>query len=116
MKLIIAGSRHLTDIDSEGIQDFINFLGIENITEVVCGGAKGIDAAGKLWAEENGIHVEPFPAEWEQYGKAAGHIRNKQMADYADELLVIWNGKSAGSANMKSTMEKINKPVHVGTF
>ena len=116
MKLIIAGSRHLTDIDSEGIQAFITFLGIKNITEVVCGMAPGIDSAGKQWAEDNGIHVEPFPAEWDTYGKAAGPIRNKQMAEYADELLIIWNGKSPGSANMKATMEKLGKPVHEGTF
>lgn len=42
MKLIIAGSRHLT-LDAEGVQAFINFLGIENISEVVSGKAKGID-------------------------------------------------------------------------
>jgi len=116
MKLIIAGSRHLTDIDSEGIQAFINFLGIENITEVVCGCARGIDTAGELWAKENNIPVKPFPAEWDLYGKAAGHIRNKQMAEYGDELLIIWNGKSKGSFNMKQNMEKLDKPVHEGTF
>jgi len=115
MRLIIAGSRHLT-LDVEGIQAFINYLGITDITEVVCGMAPGIDAAGKLWAESNNIPVEPFPAEWETYGKAAGHIRNKQMADYGDELLVIWNGKSPGSRNMKTTMEKLGKKVHEGTF
>lgn len=116
MKLIIAGSRHLT-LDVEGIQAFINYLGIENITEVVCGMARGIDTSGRLWAEANGIPVKPFPAEWDKYGnKAAGPIRNKQMADYGDELLLIWNQKSSGSANMKMNMEKLGKPVHEGTF
>ena len=115
MRLIIAGSRHLS-LDVEGIQAFINYLGIENITEVVCGKAKGIDTSGELWAKANGIPVQPFPAEWDQYGKAAGHIRNKAMAEYGDELLIIWNQKSRGSANMIQNMDKLGKPVHEGTF
>jgi hypothetical protein len=115
MKLIIAGSRHLT-LDVDGIQAFINFLGIENITEVVCGMAHGIDTSGRLWAEANGIPVTPFPAEWSEYGKAAGYIRNKAMGEYGDELLLIWNQESKGSYNMKEIMEKAGKPVHEGTF
>jgi len=53
-----------------------------------------------------------FPADWDTHGRAAGPIRNKQMAEYGDALLLIWDGESRGSANMKSNMKKLGKPVY----
>ena len=110
MKVIIAGSRHMPedyDLLNKGI-----IASKFNITEVVCGMARGADTWGKKWAFPN-IPVAEFPALWNQHGKAAGYIRNKQMADYADAALVfIWNG-SRGSQNMIDTMRKLDKPVFV---
>lgn len=80
--------------------------------EIVSGGASGIDACGEMFAQSIGIPVKIFEADWKTHGKAAGPIRNKEMAEYADILLLIWNGKSRGSANMKHQMEKLNKPIH----
>lgn len=59
-----------------------------------------------------GISIKKFPADWDLHGKAAGPIRNRQMAKYADCLLLIWDGKSRGSMNMKQEMERIGKPVY----
>jgi hypothetical protein len=83
-----------------------------DITEVVSGGSKGIDFLGELFAQSYDIHLKEFPADWETHNKAAGPIRNKQMAEYADALLLIWNGESKGSKNMKETMIKLGKPVY----
>jgi uncharacterized phage-like protein YoqJ len=60
----------------------------------------GVDGLGRRFGEENKIPVKPFPANWDKYGKGAGFIRNKQMADYAEAAIVIWDGESRGSANM----------------
>ena len=111
MKLIIAGGRNITDLESESIQAFINFLEIEGITEIVSGGAKGVDKAGEIYAHVHNIPCQVFPAEWNKYGKAAGPIRNSVMANYGDALLIIWDGKSRGSADMKQRMTKLSKPV-----
>jgi hypothetical protein len=46
--------------------------------------------------------VKSFPADWRLYGRSAGMIRNRQMANYADALLAIWDGRSPGTANMIS--------------
>ena len=81
-------------------------------TTIVCGMAKGIDSSGRAWAKFMLLPWQEFPANWSMYGKGAGHIRNKAMADYADALLLIWDGTSKGSANMKKTMEKLGKPVY----
>lgn len=116
MKLIIAGSRTLS-FSCYGIQGLIyTILGAFPLPlEVVSGGAKGIDESGEEFVKlikEDTIFLTRFPADWDKHGKAAGPIRNKQMADYADALLLIWDGKSKGSANMKTTMQKLNKPIY----
>ncbi len=115
MKLIIAGSR---DVPARLCETFIldAFYGRvpvavrDSITEVVHGGCRGIDQeAGRLF-KEYGVKV--FPADWTTHGRAAGPIRNRQMAEYADALLLIWDGKSRGSANMKKEMGSLGKPVY----
>lgn len=84
-----------------------------NITEVVCGMAAGADSYGRKWATERVIPVAKFPADWNTYGKAAGGIRNQQMADYADALIVfIYNG-SRGSVDMLRRMESAGKPCFI---
>lgn len=114
MKLIIAGSRTI-DLS---IGDFDEYFYRFNLsvdpedTEIISGTAKGVDIAGERYAKERSLPVHRFPADWGKYGKGAGHIRNKQMAEYADALLLIWDGKSKGSYNMKMTMLKLNKPVY----
>jgi hypothetical protein len=110
MKLIIAGGRNLVQ-RPEDIGEEIDWLGIGLPTEVVSGGANGIDKCGEVWAKRNKIPVKVFEADWRLLGKAAGPIRNHAMAEYADALLLIWNGVSAGSRNMKKNMEALGKPV-----
>lgn len=51
-------------------------------------------------ANEQGIPVVEFPADCKLHRKAAGPIRNEQMAQYADALILVWDGKSAGSSSM----------------
>ena len=100
MKVIIAGSR---TISNRGLirqaMDDSEF----KIDEAVCGMARGVDSEARWIAMFRGIPVKEFPANWGLYGKRAGHIRNAQMADYADALILIWDGKSRGSANMLNT-------------
>jgi hypothetical protein len=112
MKVIIAGSRHMPFSAYPLIQQAIDASGFQ-VDEVVCGMAKGADTFGMKWAYHAGIPVKKFPADWETHGKAAGPIRNSEMRDYADALIVfIWDG-SRGSANMLAQMEKVGKPCYV---
>jgi hypothetical protein len=114
VKLIIAGSRTLWP-SSKFIWDSILMLKIAShgtITEEVCGGAEGVDTEGQHWASHYNVPVKIFRADWDKHGKAAGPIRNKQMAEYGDVLLLIWDGESRGSANMKKQMQGLNKPVY----
>ncbi len=99
MKVIIAGSRSITDanvlLKAVAEADF-------DITEVVSGGAKGVDRLGELYAKLKGITVKQFLPAWGGYaGNRAGHVRNGQMAQYADALIAITTGpESKGTAHM----------------
>jgi hypothetical protein len=115
MKLIIAGSRAFNfdhDFIHEAIYAVNNYQRGFIDLEIVSGGAQGIDSTAKKYAQTWEKPYTEFPADWETHGKAAGPIRNKQMAEYADALLLIWDGESRGSASIKNEMLKLNKPVY----
>ena len=111
MKLIIAGSRTLNP-NTAIINSLLGMFKLYTITEVISGTARGVDRSGETFAHLCNTEIKRFPANWDEHGKGAGYIRNKQMADYADALLLIWDGESKGSANMKQNMEKLGKPVY----
>lgn len=109
MKLIIAGSRDI-QTDYENIVEILEQYAPETVTEVVSGCARGMDTFGEYWAKDNDYPITRMPADWKQFGKAAGPIRNKQMAKYADMAIVVHNGTN-GSINMVEQMRKLGKPV-----
>ncbi len=97
MKTIIAGGRDVKKIDY--IRQAVTQSEFE-ITEIVSGGAPGADWLGELWAAENKIPLRRFNADWGRHGKAAGPIRNREMANYGEALIAVWDGKSKGTKNM----------------
>lgn len=104
MKTIIAGSRNY-----DSYNDFLlSMCGVEDldVTEVVSGGCRGVDKLGERWARVEGLPVKTFPADWEKHGKAAGPIRNKQMAEYANALIAFWDSKSRGTKSMIDLAKK----------
>lgn len=110
MKVIIAGGR---DIENHSlVQMAIEAAGFY-FSEVVSGGARGVDYVGAALAALHGVPVRIYEAEWRQHGKAAGPMRNRKMAEYADALIAVWDGKSRGTKNMIEEMERMEKPVFV---
>lgn len=99
-KTIIAGSRTIDDYAE--LEKAIVDSGLE-ISFVISGNASGVDKMGERWAREHARSLSGlwiFKADWEKYGKRAGHIRNKEMSEVADALILLWDGYSRGSANM----------------
>lgn len=112
MRVIIAGSRY--GISYETVARYTQLCPIRlSIAEIVSGCANGVDAHGERWAEENGIPIKLFPADWQKYGKQAGIIRNIEMARYADGLIAIWDGESRGTKHMIETAKKKGLVVYV---
>jgi len=125
MKVIIAGSRSITDFET--IKKAVDSCPF-SITEVVSGGAKGVDLLGEKYAEGEKIPIKVFKPLWKEleasgaiiktnsYGKynaKAGIDRNKQMGDYADGLIAVWDGYSKGTKHMVSYMQKLGKKVFI---
>lgn len=121
MKVIIAGSRSITNYNL--LKEAIEESGF-SISEIVSGGAKGVDSLGEKYAKENNISLKIFKADWKnlntpnaiikmgKYGKynaKAGIDRNEKMGNYADALIAIWDRKSKGTKHMIEYMKKINK-------
>lgn len=77
------------------------------------GCARGVDRDGEYYAKCNNIPVKHFIPQWDVYGKAAGMVRNHEMALYADALIAVWDGKSRGTQHMILDMQKTGKPVHI---
>lgn len=112
MKVIIAGSR---DFDRLLLVTWAAVASGFDITEVVSGGAQGIDTMGEWWAKRHSIPIKPFyvsTKDWDRYGNQAGHLRNQKMAEYADALILIWDGGSPGSANMKQQARRMGLPIY----
>lgn len=110
MKTIIAGSRTMEDLSE--VIEAVRLCGWE-ITEVVSGGARGADKMGEKWAELRGVPVKRFEADWDARGKAAGPIRNSEMADYGEALVAIWDGNSTGTKDMIMKARKRGLPVYI---
>lgn len=109
MKVIIAGSRDLK-VTPEEIQAAVDASGFE-VTEHVSGHALGVDVVGEVWAwkhEPRRIPTKVFYADWLNLKRAAGPIRNRAMAEYADALIAIYRkGKlTPGTRSMISEARK----------
>lgn len=106
MKIIIAGSRDVTDysIIREAVIESGYWKQYGKSIEVICGMARGVDLLGKEFAKRNGLICHEFPADWNKHGKAAGYIRNAEMGKFAKELngalLAVWDGTSRGTKQM----------------
>lgn len=107
MKVVVAGSRSIQSI--EVVYRCIKSSGYD-ITELVSGTADGVDLLGEHYAVNNRVPIKRFRPDWYQYGKAAGPIRNKQMAEYVDAAIIIWDSTSKGTRDMINHVKKSSKP------
>ena len=105
MRVIIAGMRDYYNY--EVLKEVIKDAGFD-ITTILQGGASGVDNMAVVYGRENSIPVESHAANWKIHGKAAGPIRNREMAANADALIAIWNKKSSGTKNMIEEAKKRN--------
>ena len=114
-RVVIAGCRNYNNYDEAKVYiDFcLSNVRKENDIIIVSGGASGADKMGERYAKENGFEVEQYPADWEKYGRSAGPIRNRQMAEVCDYVICFWDGKSRGTRSMIELAKKYGKPVKI---
>ena len=106
MKIAVIGSRGLS------ICDLGNYLP-RGVTEIVSGGANGIDSCARTYALENGIKLTEFLPEYNRFKKGAPLKRNLKIIDYADEIIAFWDGQSKGTKYVIDNCRKKNKKIKV---
>ena len=106
-KVIIAGCRDFADYEllKEKCDFYLQNQKPEDIV-IVSGHASGADALGEHYALERDLQLETYTADWKAHGRAAGPIRNAQMASVAHALIAFWDGKSRETKNMIDTATK----------
>ncbi|MBE7092014.1 MAG: DUF2493 domain-containing protein [Clostridiales bacterium] len=109
MKVAIVGSRNII------VDNLQNYLP-ENTTEIVSGGAKGVDSCARDYAIEKNILITEFLPDYKRYGRGAPLRRNQQIVDYADEIILFWEGQSKGSKFVIDYCKKKDKKVTVYHF
>lgn len=110
MKLIVAGSRWLKNVDQ--VFRYLDYIHSKiPIEEIVCGEARGPDRFGSQWAFQNNIKVVSFIPKWDELGKKAGILRNMEMGDYAAAGLVFWMDSRRGARHMIDYLTTLGKPV-----
>ncbi len=105
MKIAIVGSRNITEVD---IAKYVSAN-----DEIVSGGAVGVDRCAAEYARRNGLKLTEFLPQYERYGRGAPIIRNKEIVNYADRVIVFWNGSSKGALSVIKYAEKTGKPCQV---
>ena len=109
MKVGVIGSRGLT------VSDLGKYLP-KDTTEIVSGGAKGIDTCARDYALTHDIKLTEFLPEYNKYGRGAPLKRNLQIIEYADVVIAFWDGKSKGTKYVIDNCKKQGVQVDVHIF
>ena len=106
MKLLIAGSRSITDFD---LSPYIP----DGVDEIISGGACGIDAIAEKYADDHKISKHILRPKYHLYKRGAPIKRNKEMIEMADAVLIVWDGRSRGTRSTIQYAEKLKKTIKV---
>ena len=105
MKIAIVGSRGVV---VNNLEDYV-----PDGSEIVSGGARGVDSCAAAYARRNGLKLVEFLPDYDKYGRGAPLVRNRQIVDYADKVIVFWDGSSHGSRYVIDYARKTGKPCEV---
>ena len=110
MRVLVCGGR------TYGNQDYLDKIlnqihATEKITEIISGGARGADTCAIVWAEKAKVKCSVYYADWDKHGKAAGHIRNKEMLIRGNPDIIVAFPGGAGTRDMISLAYKHKIPL-----
>ena len=109
MWVAVVGSRDYPDW--KAVREYVESL--PEGTTVVSGGARGVDSWAERAALACGLDTRIFPADWDQFGKRAGFMRNEMIVECADLVVAFWDGQSKGTLHSINLAKRLGKPVEV---
>jgi len=117
-RVIIAGCRDFDEyaLLKERCNHYLQEKMVTHNVIIVSGHASGADALGEKFAKEHGLPCETHPADWKSHGRAAGPIRNAEMAEVSDALIAFWDGQNPGTRSMIELARKKDLQVSVVYF
>lgn len=106
MKVAVVGSRSLC---VEHLEEYLP----KGTTEIISGGAEGVDTSAREYALEHGLKLTEFLPEYSRYKRSAPLKRNLTIIENADLVLAFWDGKSRGTKYVIEQCKKREIPVTV---
>jgi ABC-type Fe3+-hydroxamate transport system substrate-binding protein len=100
MKILVCGGRDYDDWDTldRVLTTWYEAQGVE--VTLIHGGARGADQMAGNWALVNSVPTEVYYPAWDEYGRAAGIIRNTEMLEQGKPDLVFAFPGGRGTAHM----------------
>ncbi|MDE7389800.1 MAG: DUF2493 domain-containing protein [Lachnospiraceae bacterium] len=106
MKVAVIGSRGLI------VDNLKKYLPV-GVTEIVSGGARGVDSSAREYAISHGIKLTEFIPEYHKFGRIAPLRRNSTIIEYSDLIIAFWDGQSRGTKYVIDNCKKCGKPILV---
>ena len=115
MKLAIVGGRDFTNtvLFNKIIDRLLEREIFIDMTEIVSGGAKGIDTLAENYANKHNLKTNIFLPDWNKYGRSAGFKRNVEIISNADITIAFWDGKSKGTKHSMNITKDFDKTLIV---
>lgn len=106
MRVAVIGSRGLL------VDNLEKYLP-DDTTEIISGGAKGVDSSAREYALRQGLKLTEYLPEYSRYGRAAPLKRNITIIENADLVLAFWDGTSRGTKFVIDSCKKRNIPIKI---
>ena len=104
MKLLIVGSRSITEFD---LTQYVP----DDVELIISGGADGMDTVAEKYADKHRIDKLIMHPKYNLYKRGAPLKRNEQMVELCDAALIVWDGVSKGTAHTINCAKKMGKKV-----
>lgn len=112
LRVLVTGDRNWTDGDfvQHTLEQIPTNFGVppEDVT-LICGRARGLDTIAEYRATLLGWKIEPYPANWNEYGRAAGPIRNQQMLNSGVDVCLAFHNSIDESKGTKDMIRRVER-------
>ena len=109
MKVAVVGSR---GIELKNLSEYLP----EDTTEIISGGAKGVDHAARSFALTHEIKLTEYYPDYSRYGRGAPLRRNIRIIEEAELVLAFWDSASRGTKFVIDQCQKRGIPIRIITM